>query len=273
MPLEQLATALVTLQADPHAPQLPAEVLTLVSHPLAGLPSQSPKPGLQAASTHPPLEHAPTPLAKVHVVPQAPQCSASVFRFVSQPSDASLLQLPNPVLQAIEHLPVAQLGVPCVVLHAWPQAPQLVGLVSVLTSQPVAYCASQSANGAEQASTAHVVAMHVAAPFCTRQTLPHAPQLATLLVVAVSQPSLALALQLPKPEAHAIPHAPPEQNAEPWLPSHVTPQPPQLVTAVVVSVSQPFALLPSQSANGLVHEAMLQVPVWQVETALGRTQS
>ena len=42
---------------------------------------------------------------------------------------------------------------------------------------------------------------------------------------------------------------------------------------VVVSVSQPFALLPSQSAKGLVHEAIAHVPVWQVAVALGRTQA
>jgi hypothetical protein len=48
-----------------------------------------------------------------------------------------------------------------------------------------------------QVPIAHVVPMQAGVPCCAMQTVPHPPQFWTLFVVAVSQPSLRSALQLP----------------------------------------------------------------------------
>jgi hypothetical protein len=95
---------------------------------------------------------------------------------------------------------------------------------------------------------AQVVPTHVGVPFWTAQTFPQPPQLETLLVVAVSQPSLGLPLQSPYPAAQVPPHIPLVHVGEMWFVLHARPQPPQLVMLEEVSVSHPFAATPSQSA-------------------------
>ncbi len=60
-------------------------LLVLVSQPLAGLPSQSPKPALQLATVHAPAAQPATPLAAAQPRPQAPQCDTVVRTSVSQP--------------------------------------------------------------------------------------------------------------------------------------------------------------------------------------------
>src|SRR3954468_8941319 len=47
-----------------------------------------------------------------------------------------------------------------------------------------------------------------------------------------------------------ITHPPSEHD---WLSGHFMPQPPQLLESVLVETSQPFAWLPSQSANPGLH--------------------
>ena len=69
----------------PHTPQL-AVVLRLVSQPLAGFPSQSPKPGLHDVMKQAPLEQLEAALGSLHVLPHAPQLAGSAITLASQPS-------------------------------------------------------------------------------------------------------------------------------------------------------------------------------------------
>jgi hypothetical protein len=133
-----------------------------------------------------------------------------------------------------------------------PQPPQSFGLVCGFTSQPlVCRLLSQSRNGATQ--------LPVQAPLvhATEETLfdehdaPHAPQLAVLEAMFVSQPFVCLLpSQSANPAAHVPLHVPLVQaRVAMLLGEQVLPQTPQLLTSVPVAVSQPFVcLLPSQSA-------------------------
>src|SRR5262249_41546073 len=114
--------------AWPQMPQLLTLVRRFVSQPLAGLPSQFPKPEAQKAIWHCPAVHAPMPLGKEHTVPQLPQLVVLVSRSVSQPLAGFPSQFANPELQpATWHCPAVHvemlLGPP---EHTLPQAPQLL---------------------------------------------------------------------------------------------------------------------------------------------------
>src|SRR5690349_8594933 len=115
--------------------------------------------------------------------------------------------------------------------------------------------------------------MHAGVPSWTAHTVPQPPQFWMLFVVAVSQPFFGFASQLPKPAAHVIPQTPALQKARPFVVSQARAQPPQFLVLVSVFVSQPFEAMPSQSANGEMHDAIAQVPEVQVVFALGSTQS
>jgi hypothetical protein len=126
----------------------------------------------------------------------------------------------------------------------------------------------------------HVVPLHAALPFWAAQTAPHAPQLLTSFRVERSHPSLTSALQFAKPALHVIAQEPFEHLGVPFVASHAAPpltafeHAPQLFTSPEVSTSQPLALVglvaASQSANGEMHDATLQVPVRHVSFAFGR---
>lgn len=64
------------------------------------------------------------PLATAHTVLQEPQWLMLLVSEASHPSPGSASQLPQPVLQTIEHLLAEQLGVPLTALQAAPQSPQ-----------------------------------------------------------------------------------------------------------------------------------------------------
>ena len=81
-------------QARPQTPQLALLVLRLVSQPLAALPSQLPKPGLQLATVHAPAAQPAVALASEQAAPQAPQCAGVTVTLVSQPLAALPSQLP-----------------------------------------------------------------------------------------------------------------------------------------------------------------------------------
>jgi hypothetical protein len=66
-----------------------------------------------------------------------------VVRFVSQPSAALLLQLPNPVLHVIPQLPPVHDATPPCELQVLPQEPQFEVLPCRLTSQPLPELPSQ----------------------------------------------------------------------------------------------------------------------------------
>ena len=69
--------------------------------------------------------------------------------------------------------------------------------------------------------------------------MPQAPQFWTLFVVAVSQPFLGFASQLPKPAAQTIEHDPLVHDAAPWLVLHAFPHVPQFFGSLFVSRQTP----------------------------------
>jgi hypothetical protein len=157
-------------------------------------------------------------------------------------------------------------------LQTWPQPPQLCGSFVTLTSQPSFDTPSQSANPAlhawmTQAALVQAVALTFG-PFA--QMWPHPPQLFTLVVTLVSQPSLATPLQSAHPELQpAMTHAAAEQAgtlfgafAQTW------PHMPQLFKSVEMFVGQPAMGIPVQLANP-AWQLPLHVPMLQVAVLLG----
>lgn len=131
----------------PHIPQLLTFVVVLISQPLATLLSQLAKPMLHEIE-HIPAAHVGEPLFVLHAAPQAPQCSALVFRFVSHPFIATPSQSPNPVLhEAIVQLPFEHAGVALASMQTVPHTLQLFTFVLMFVSQPSAATRLQSANG------------------------------------------------------------------------------------------------------------------------------
>jgi hypothetical protein len=133
---EQLVVPWLFVQVVPQFPQFEALFVVFVSQPLFAFPSQLLKPALQAG-THAPAVQGFVPFTAWQVVPHVPQFDVLVFVFVSQPLVTLLSQLPNPLLQTIEHVDDAHDGVPFVPLHAAPQLPQFAVLVLRLASHPL----------------------------------------------------------------------------------------------------------------------------------------
>jgi hypothetical protein len=162
---------------------------------------------------------------------------------------------------------------PLVPLQALPHVPQFATLVLVFVSQPSEYVPLQSFHGAVHDWTVHVVPMHEGVPLAAVQTVVQEPQWFTSLVVAASQPSATLLLQLPQPAAHAMEQAPAAQAAEPWTVEQAAPQAPQFVTLVSVLVSQPLAWLPSQLPHPALQVDTRHDPLPQDSVAFGRLQT
>jgi hypothetical protein len=94
VPLVHEGTACGKLHTVLHELHAVAVVFRFVSHPLAALPSQSPKPGLQVCE-HTPIAHAAVAFAPaVQAWPHALQFAGSVLRVDSQPFAGSLSQSP-----------------------------------------------------------------------------------------------------------------------------------------------------------------------------------
>jgi hypothetical protein len=89
-PVAQVALAFARAHAVPHAPQS-VRVLSWVSQPLAGFPSQSPHPPVHPG-WHCPLTQATPPCWFEQTWPQLPQLLVSVSRGTSQPSESEPLQ-------------------------------------------------------------------------------------------------------------------------------------------------------------------------------------
>jgi hypothetical protein len=116
-PATQLAAALANWQLLPHTPQLVTLVEVLTSQPLTALPSQLPKPELQAARVHAPAAQPATALVRVHTVPQALQWLASFWRSRQTPEQLVVGDAHDAVHMPPEHtVPAPQ---------TLPQAPQL----------------------------------------------------------------------------------------------------------------------------------------------------
>jgi len=168
----------------PQAPQLARSIRTstqVVPQPVSGA-AQVGVPA-QAPATH----DCPARQAR----PQPPQWAALERTSTSQPSAASWSQSAKPAPQAKAQAPAAQAGV---ALgrggHAVPQAPQLVALVAVSTSQPLAAPWSQSARPGRHAPRPHAPARHAAvAPAGAGHAVPQAPQWAALAEVSTHAPA------------------------------------------------------------------------------------
>jgi hypothetical protein len=155
-----------------------------------------------------------------------------------------------------------------------PQLPQLLTSVLVLISQPSAGRLLQSAYPALQLPISHVPAVQLSLALGRLQTVPQPPQWFGLVLVLISQPSAGELLQSAYPELQLeIWHEPPEQLAEAFARLHTVPQPPQLLTSVLVLISQPSAVTALQSAYPALQLEISQVPVAQLSLALGRLQA
>src|SRR5262249_22209091 len=104
-------------------------------------------------------------------MPQPPQLVRLDVVSVSQPLLLLPSQSPNPDAHTAAQTPLPQEVVPWALVQALPHMPQLVALVPLLVSQPLAYWPSQSLNGAVHDPTAHIVPLHTGVPLRTAQTL------------------------------------------------------------------------------------------------------
>lgn len=192
-PVAQVSVVFGRSQAAPHAPQF-ASVVSDVSHPLLGLPSQSPKPAAQTGAQAPPTQDV-EPFAFVQIVPQAPQLLLVVVE-VSQPFAAAPSQLPNPAVQpVITQPPVAHDSLAFASAHTEPHEPQLTSVLSA-ASQPSSGSPSQLPNPAAQVGL-QAPPTHEVVPLRFVHAPPQAPQFATLVERFDSQPLLGLASQSP----------------------------------------------------------------------------
>jgi hypothetical protein len=120
------------------------------------------------------------------------------------------------------------------------QAPQLLASLRVLTSQPFAAIASQFPKPAKHAATVHVEAAHPAVAWGRVHAAPQALQLFGSAAVWVSHPFVTVLSQSPYPAKHdrsvqlELPHP-----TLAWASLQTLPQPPQLVSSMVVFTQEP----------------------------------
>jgi hypothetical protein len=262
-------------QDAPHLLQFFGSDCRLVSQPFAWPRSQLAKPGAQDSITHVPTSQIGVACGSEQAFPQAPQLPRLVASLASQPFAGSPSQSAKPSLQAaIPQTPAAQFGVALGRLHAAPQAPQFAMLVLVFTSQPSDATPLQSPVPALQVAMMHAPPTHPGVAFARAQALPQALQLAGLVLVFTSQPSLALRLQSVNPTAqNAIVQAPALQTETAAARLQATPQPPQLDRLVWRLTSQPSDATPLQSANPALQPAIEQSPPAHPAMAFGREQA
>src|SRR4051794_40030432 len=203
-----------------------------------------------------------TPLEQLefagHTLPHAPQLLTSLVRFFSQPLAALPSQLPNPALHELTAQALfEQLETALARLHAAPHAPQFATLFVMLTSQPSAAIPLQLPKPMLQEATAQLPPAQAALALGTLHTVPHAPQLFTLVFVLISQPSDCLfALQSAKPAVQVPLHTPlPQDRAAMLLLEHARPHALQLLASVRMLISQPSFARLLQSAVPPAHRS------------------
>src|SRR5947207_557600 len=165
-------------QTIPQPPQLVESLLVLTSHPLEVIWSQSANPDLHERIPHCEFIQELLALARLQVLPQAPQLAVLLVRSVSQPSAVWLLQSPKPGRQElILHAPVVHTLVACGRLQVLPQAPQLAVLLVRSVSQPSAVWLLQSPKPGRQELTLHAPVVHTLVACGRLQAAPQPPQL------------------------------------------------------------------------------------------------
>jgi hypothetical protein len=166
--------------------------------------------------------------------------------FTSQPSAGMLLQLPNPELHVPSvQLPVEHDSLAFARLHAVPQPPQLVSVLSVV-SQPLPPLPSQSPRPLMQLAVPHTPLTQFGVPPAVEQALPQVLQWLTFVLRLISQPLAVLPSQFAKPALQPITQLPDGQVGDALALPQMLPQPPQFVVVLMSDVSQPLAALPSQ---------------------------
>jgi hypothetical protein len=263
-PVEHAAVACASEHARRHIPQCVADVLRLVSQPLAGFVSQSPKPAAHAATAHVPFVHAGVALASEQARPQAPQWLTALRVLVSQPLATFMSQSPKPVAQAIEQRPAVHAAVPLAALHALPHAPQWAVVVERLVSHPLAALPSQSPKPALQRASVHVPPVQAATPLAKLHALPQRPQCVTEVWRSAHAPEHAVSI--PQSVAH-----------DPWrhtcVAGQARPHAPQWAGVDWRSASQPLAASRSQSPRLATQVITAHVPAAHVAVALGSAQA
>ena len=178
------------------------------------------KPALHAMP-HVEPTHVALPLVTNGHAVHVPQWVGSVARFASQPLAGLLSQSANPRLQVKPHVPEVQFGVAFGgVGHALPHMPH-VATVSRCASHPLPALPSQLPKPTLQFNRLQAPLTHDAAAFANEHAVPHAPQLAIVTLVLVSQPLVMSASQLPKPGRQVlIAHVPAVQVAPAFANEH-----------------------------------------------------
>ena len=186
------------VQMFPHEPQLLLSPPVATSQPSVRIPLQFAKPVAHDARVQCDATHPETAFAAVHATPQPPQFATLLRVSISQPLDATPSQSRNPVAQVKPQTPAVHAAVaPAGVGHTPPQLPQCSGSVAKIASQPVAATPSQLPWPAVHVMP-HAPEAHTAvAKGPVGHDEKHAPQFAGSLVSGVSQPSVAVPLQLP----------------------------------------------------------------------------
>jgi hypothetical protein len=237
-------------QTVPHSPQLFASVRRFDSQPLARLVSQSRKPAAQLQ--RPERQALVSVLFKPpegQLSPHALQFVTEVRKSVSQPSVASLLQLPKLASQVdtLHALPlqllVATWGRS---LQSLLQAPQFAVSLLRVVSQPSPVLELQSARPVMQTRLAQALLTQLAlmTPGSVLQLLLQPLQLVGDDVMLTSQPSPVVLLQLAKPDVHALmPQFPPEQVLVALAREQTFPQAPQWLRLLVVFTQAPEQLV------------------------------
>jgi hypothetical protein len=252
-------------QALPQAPQCEREVRVSTSHPSVATPLQLPKPALQLMPQALDWQVALAFARLGHTVPHAPQFAVSALvstQLIEEPA----VQTRSGAVQVSWQLPATHRYPEGQLL---PQAPQCAVELRVSTSQPSVALPLQSAKPVVQVKP-QTLALQVATEFARLgHALPQAPQCAVALRVSVSQPSLATALQSAKPALQLKPQTLAEQVAREFARlGHTKPQPPQCAVALRVSISQPSAATPLQSAKPVL-QLRPQLPLAHTALALG----
>lgn len=231
----------------PQPPQLFTLELTVVSHPLTGIPSQLSKPMLQANPQSPTVHVALALNTDGQMLPHIPQLPTVVFKLVSQPLAAMPSQLPQPALHVNpqlldEHvvLAFARAG------HTVPQAPQWFTSDARVTHAPL-HSTWPPVQPLTQAPPEHI-----GVP--PEHTRPHTPQWLGLVRLC-SQPLFGLPSQSPQPALHVKPQAPAVHVVVAFARAgHALPQAPQCVRLLLRSASHPSTVLPLQSPRpAIVH--------------------
>ncbi len=263
--------AFVSEHAAPHAPHAVTVLRRSVSQPLAAIPSQLPKPALQAMP-HAPIAQVGVALARAgQAFPHAPQFETLAVRSVSQPLPTIMSQSPRPLMQpAMRHTEASQVAVPPEAVHMRAHAPQFEALVRVSTSQPSAASPLQSEKPATH-DTTQAPSTQPGKPLGRAgHSFMQRPQWVTLVRTLVSQPLVALPSQSPKPSSQrATVHRPATHAGVPLGGLHTEPHDPQLPLLVRVSTSQPSVTSPLQSAKPAL-QAKAQRPPSHDTAALAR---